>query len=121
MDNKKIGMNLKRCRLRMGLTQAELAEKVDKSTNHIAHIENGTAKMSLKTLLDICNEINASPNEIFFGEYPMGKEDADEILGQLLEKMESRQRELLLKLAWLLADNGGEPDTIYLQEKLKQR
>ena len=39
MDLKLIGLNIKNCRNRMKLTQAQLAEIVDLSTNHISHIE----------------------------------------------------------------------------------
>ena len=53
----------------MKLTQAQLAEIVDLSTNHISHIENGSSKMSLDTLIDICNALNVSPNEILWGTY----------------------------------------------------
>lgn len=69
MDLKLIGLNIKSCRNRMKLTQAQLAENINISTNHISHIENGTSKMSIDTLIDICNALNASPNEILWGTY----------------------------------------------------
>ena len=69
MDLKLIGLNIKNCRNRMKLTQAQLAEIVDLSTNHISHIESGSSKMSLDTLIDICNALNVSPNEILWGTY----------------------------------------------------
>ena len=77
MDLKLIGLNIKNCRNRMKLTQAQLAEIVDLSTKHISHIENGSSKMSLDTLIDICNALNVSPNEILWGTYNLLSDTTD--------------------------------------------
>ena len=69
MDLKLIGLNIKNCRKRKKLTQAQLAEKINLSTNHISHIESGSSKMSLDTLIDVCNALEVSPNEILWGTY----------------------------------------------------
>lgn len=49
----KIGNKLKRSRLKLGLNQAEVAEKVGINTNYYARIERGVVNPSLKTLQQI--------------------------------------------------------------------
>ena len=53
----------------MKLTQAQLAELINLSNNHVSHIECGSGKMSLDTLLTLCQALNTTPNEILLGEY----------------------------------------------------
>ena len=51
------------------ITQAELAEMVHLSVVHISHFETGASMPSLPTLLDICNALEATPNDILLGQY----------------------------------------------------
>ncbi len=108
MDLKQIGLNIKKLRMRIDMTQSQLADKVGKSPNHIAHIESGTAKMSLDTLVDVGKALNASPNEILLGEYPMKKEDMDEFFMETSPYMESDDQLLLSQIADLLATRNQQ-------------
>lgn len=65
MDLKLLGLNIKNSRKNMKLTQAQLAEKTNLSTVHISHIEGGSVKMSVDTLINICNALKTTPNDIF--------------------------------------------------------
>lgn len=49
----KIGLLLRNAREQKHLTQAELAEMVDKKREYISRIENNGANLTLKTLYDI--------------------------------------------------------------------
>ena len=49
----KIGLLLRDAREQKYLTQAELAEKVDKKREYISRIENNGSNLTLKTLYDI--------------------------------------------------------------------
>lgn len=69
MNLKQIGQNVKKRREEMHLTQAQLAELINLSNNHISHIECGSRKMSLESLLAICKALDATPNDILSGEY----------------------------------------------------
>ena len=64
MNKKQIGRNIQRIRQVQNITQAELAEMV-----HLSHIETGASMPSLATLLDICNALEATPNDILLGQY----------------------------------------------------
>jgi len=49
----KIGLLLRDAREQKHLTQAELAEKVDRKREYISRIENNGSNLTLKTLFDI--------------------------------------------------------------------
>lgn len=53
MDYYKTGQRIRKIRKAHGLSQEELAEKVNISTTHMSHIETGNTKLSLQVLVDI--------------------------------------------------------------------
>ncbi len=65
VDYKALGRRIKRMRKKSGMTQAQLAEKVDLTTNYIGYIECNKRKPSLQTLLDICYVLDCTPNDLF--------------------------------------------------------
>jgi len=56
--------NIKNCRERDKLTQADLAEKLDKSTNFISDIESGKSWISITTLVKLATVFNVEPYEL---------------------------------------------------------
>ena len=48
-----------------GLTQAQLAELVNRSTNHISKIELGGANPSVSLIFELSSALNFSPYELF--------------------------------------------------------
>ncbi len=59
-----IGNKLLSIRKRMGMTQAEVAEKAGLSDRTYADIERGTVNMRIETILRICNALHITPDEI---------------------------------------------------------
>ena len=59
---KALGTRIRAQRKQMKMTQEELAEKAEISNSFMGHIERGTRKASLDTLVKICNALKASPN-----------------------------------------------------------
>lgn len=69
MNRKNIGQNLRTLRRQCGMTQAQLAEKIGVSTDHVSHAEIGFGSISLPLLLEICKLLDVTPNDILAGEY----------------------------------------------------
>lgn len=69
MNQKLIGQNIREIRKANNITQAQLAEEIQVSVVHIAHIEAGTALPSVKKLIEICEFLRVTPNDILLGEY----------------------------------------------------
>jgi len=61
-----IGQRIKAYRQRMNISQMTLSEIVRKSPTYISHIENGNKVMSLETLVDLCNALGVSADNILF-------------------------------------------------------
>ncbi len=59
-----IGRKLREAREKQHLTQAEVAEKADISTNHYAQIERGEANASIETLENILKALNVKSSKI---------------------------------------------------------
>lgn len=60
-----VARNLKKFREEKGFTQEALAEKLEKSTSHIANIESGKTGISDDLLCGICNIFGKKPSEIY--------------------------------------------------------
>lgn len=60
-----VAKNLKTFREEKGFTQEALAEKLEKSTSHIANIESGKTGISDDLLCGLCNIFGKKPSEIY--------------------------------------------------------
>lgn len=59
-----IGNRLYNIRKKIGMTQADVAEKAGISDRTYADIERGTANMRTETLLKICEALKITPDEV---------------------------------------------------------
>lgn len=62
-----MGNRIKIRRKELRIKQAELAEELNISNNHISSIENGRQKPSLDTFIRICNILNVTPDYLLLG------------------------------------------------------
>ena len=96
IDKKRIGKRIRHRREAAGLSQEQLAEKLELSTNHISSIECGKSLLTTKRLLDLCDILGGTPNYYLLGEIEQGADritslvkeltpDAQEMLCRLLE------------------------------------
>lgn len=66
---KKFGQNIKYYREMNGLTQEQLAEKIDMNCRSLSFIECGINFVTAKTLALLCKELNVMPKQLFDFEY----------------------------------------------------
>ena len=64
MDYKQLEARIKATRLAAGLTQEQLAERINLSSGHCAHVERGTTKVSLSALVNMANALNTTPDKL---------------------------------------------------------
>ena len=62
---KNLGMNIKRRRLKVGLTQQQLAEKAGIGLNFLGKIEIAFSKPSFDTIISIAKALNISLKDLF--------------------------------------------------------
>ena len=65
-----IAENIRKERRRLGITQAELAERADVSLDTIKSVENGRRAMSLDTYLNIVHALESSPTVLMSQQHP---------------------------------------------------
>ena len=68
MDQVKIGMFISMCRKKQNLTQAELAEKLGITDRAISKWETGRSLPDASLMLDLCDILNISVNDLLSGE-----------------------------------------------------
>lgn len=73
IDYASIGKQIKKNRLNQGMTQEVLAEKVNISIPHISRIENGSSSPSLQTLVDICNALDITIDNLMQDSLPAAR------------------------------------------------
>ena len=64
MDLIAVGKRIKQARERRGMTQEELAERIDISASHMSVAERGKKGLKLETLVNIANALDVSPSEL---------------------------------------------------------
>lgn len=79
-----IGKKLKEVRLSKGLTQEYIANMADVNTSHISNIENNRVKISLTTLVNVCNALGVTVDSILADEY---KEPASILEQEILHEL----------------------------------
>ena len=60
-----LSKRIKKLRKTVGLTQENLAERVNVSTTHIGLVETGKRRMSLKTLQKVASALQVKVKDIF--------------------------------------------------------
>ena len=65
--NVEIGSRIQQARERAGMTQEQLAETIDRSTQFISTIERGVAGASLETIVLLCKTLNTSADWLLLG------------------------------------------------------
>ena len=98
IDYKLLGSRVKDARNKSNLSQEKLAEILDVSSVYISRIENGTTRVSLKRLAEICIILNT---------------DIGYILTGTIYESKNYQRDEIMRLL-----EGCKPDTIKLIKKI---
>ena len=70
----------------MGLSQEQLAEKCGLSVSFIGHIERGGRKMSLETLITLCEVLDMSADYLLMDEMP----ENDMVLPKILSEAKKK-------------------------------
>ena len=99
LDYFSIAAQVRDARKQAGLTQAELAEKIDISTNAVAKLENNLMTVSLQTLVHIANTLHLDFNQLLSNAPSPGETSAqDRLLSGLLEELSPRDKDFLIHI-----------------------
>ena len=103
-DKKAVGARMKEMRRRRGLTQAELAARLDYSSERqLQRIENGETSCSVDKLMEIAQVLEVTTDYLLFG---IMKVQGDRFQRCLANKTE-KQTEYLYRLLEAAGENMG--------------
>lgn len=91
MNQIKIGKFIAEQRKKNNLTQMQLAEKLNITDRAISKWENGKAMPDSSIMLDLCNELKISVNELLSGEIIKMEDYKKQAEGNLLEMKKERE------------------------------
>ena len=104
MDQVKIGKFIAKCRKDNNLTQMQLAEKLNITDRAISKWENGKAMPDSSIMIDLCNELKISVNELLSGEVikmDNYNQKAEELLLEMAKK-EEKQNKKMMMYEWVI-------------------
>ena len=96
MNYFEIGQKIRKYRKEKGLSQEQLAEKVNISVTHMSHIETANTKLSLPVLVDIANVLQVQTDDLLYDHKPQG---ATALLMQILADCSPAQVDMIVELA----------------------
>ena len=97
-----IGKRIREVRISRKLTQEYLAHAANVNTSHISNIENNRVKISLTTLVHICNAMDVTVDYILSNEYIQTTSALDQAILRELQHCSDDQKEKILKIIQII-------------------
>ena len=98
LDYEKIGQRIKVARTAKGYTQYKLAKVTNISQAHIGHIEVGSTKLALPTLIKIANALDTTADTLLFDSLPAAIDTYDVEFKELTMDCSPEEKEHLLEI-----------------------
>lgn len=100
-----IGERLKNSRIKKGLTQEKLAEKLDLSVAFLSRVERGSTHINLTRLSQICSLLGTSEGEILNGTSSTASDYMQKDFSTLLKKCSPEKQKLIYNIAKVIAES----------------
>ena len=109
MDIRLIGKRIQLIRKERGLTQEQLSQMVDLSTNYLSNVETGLKTPKLKTLIDIMNALECDANALLTDVVNTTTAESSSSISQALASLPVKeQRRIMRVVEALIADARNE-------------
>ena len=92
MDKFTMGDRLKETRKKQGLTQEQLAEKLDVSLEYVSQIERNLKVPSMQVFIKLIEELDVSADYILRDKVSTRNLYGDNIIGKKLERLSPKER-----------------------------
>ena len=102
MDYIDLGRRIRKQRTQRGWTQEALAERVNVSTSFVGHVERGSRKASLETLVSMANALDVSVDYLLSGSIN------NSVIGPMPKSLSDQQRTALKEILTTIQDNLSE-------------
>lgn len=105
IDYKILGKNIKYYRKQKNLTQEQLAECLELSVGFISQVERGIAKMSLDTLIELCDFLDCSAGDILNSAHTDCRDKLADDLLAIYEQLPKRDQTLFYHMLKAYVDH----------------
>lgn len=103
-----VGKNIKTIRLAKGMTQEQLAEKLNRSVNFVSLIELGKSGMSVPTIIDICNVLDVSSESLFKGLLDYKIENKDKFIIETISVLSNEDKDVVMNLIEYIVNKNSK-------------
>lgn len=98
MDYKKLGARIREERLRLKLTQAQLAEDVDISDTYMGAIERGERSLTLDTLVRLVNRLGVTVDYMLADSVDDSDSNIIEQFKQIVDRQPLERRQMAINV-----------------------
>ena len=98
----KISKKLREVRISKGLTQEYVANMANVNTSHISNIENNRVKVSLTTLVNMCNILDTTVDYVLSDSYNDTESPLNQEILKELSNCDNEKKEKILKIIRIL-------------------
>lgn len=91
MNQEKIGKYIAKCRKEQGMTQAQLADKLDITYKSVSKWERGKGLPDASRMIDLCNILNITVNDLLSGEKVEEENYIHQVDDNLVELQKQKQ------------------------------
>lgn len=113
-DRITVGERIRQKRIQLGLSQDELAVRINRATKYCSDIERGMCGMSIETMLSIAKALDMSLDYMMFGEISEAEKEWQQkdalTLINIIEKAPATQRNYAIRLLKLFIAATGNSD-----------
>ncbi len=113
-DRITVGKRIHQKRIQLGLSQDELAVRINRATKYCSDIERGMCGMSIETMLSISKALDMSLDYMMFGEISETEKEWQQkdalTLIHIIEKAPATQRNYAIRLLKLFIAAIGNSD-----------
>ncbi|MBQ3192590.1 MAG: helix-turn-helix transcriptional regulator [Oscillospiraceae bacterium] len=96
MDYYQIGQKIRKIRKAHGLSQEELAERINISTTHMSHIETGNTKLSLPVFVEIASALEVCTDDLLADNSSFTVNSSMEELSVILSQCNAQQARIIV-------------------------
>ena len=109
VDFASISKKLKKLRLEQELTQEYVALRTGCNVSHISNIENNRVKVSLSTLVSMCNALHTTVDYVLAENYSSPSDSLDRAILEELKGCDAPAKETVFQIIRVIKNNPPEP------------
>ena len=104
-DIRELGERVRETRKRLGMTQAQLAEKADMANNTVSRIEGSQINLSAENLFDLADALGVTPNDLSPSRFRTNRDiTTTSVLSEKYSKLTEENRELFISAVQAMVD-----------------